>query len=201
MLKIRSLAKKWAARYDWFRFSVWLGLFCCFPGNKISANKFKCQSMNSSLSLKIAPNGGSGSRFLVFSICLVPDLTHCYSFSHVECFCDYQLTVADGGYEKFESTIPFSAASKPEKCMGDHVFILSTIEMVKRDQNYEEASFEFYIRNRWYKENFIKVKRCGVHVSYVDAESETDAIEMVKWTKRSFRHDGEEGDGCPKRLK
>ncbi|MFQ6635621.1 hypothetical protein Gotur_010102 [Gossypium turneri] len=66
--------------------------------------------MNSSLSLKIAPNGGGGSRFLVFVICLVADLTHCRYISDVECICKYQLTAADGGndgggggYEKLRS--------------------------------------------------------------------------------------------------
>ncbi|MBA0780900.1 hypothetical protein Gotri_004950 [Gossypium trilobum] len=139
--------------------------------------------MNSSLSLKISPNGGSGSRFLVFSICLVANLTHCRCIRNVGCICDYQLTVADGGYEKFESTTSFLDASESEKCTGDHVLVLSSIKMVKRDKNYEEASFEFYIRNWDYKE-----------------EAEAEKF-FKKWTKRSFRHDGEEGDGCPKRLK
>ncbi|MBA0817685.1 hypothetical protein Gohar_022329 [Gossypium harknessii] len=186
LLKVGSLAMKWAARYGRKkRRDNYRSLICCFPGNKISANKFKCQSMNSSLSLKIVPNGGSGSRFLVLSICLVADLTHCRSISNVGCICEYQLTAADGGYEKFESEISFLGASKSKKCTGDHVFILSSIKMVKRDKNYEEASFEFYIRNRDYEEGeeaeaekIIKVERCGVRVFYVDAESETDATEM-----------------------
>ncbi|MFQ6647140.1 hypothetical protein Gotur_020620, partial [Gossypium turneri] len=67
MLKIGSLAKEWAARYGTeYKGYCRPGLIYCFPGNKISTNKFKYQSMNSSLSLKIAPNGGGGSRFLVF---------------------------------------------------------------------------------------------------------------------------------------
>ncbi|PPD85362.1 hypothetical protein GOBAR_DD17708 [Gossypium barbadense] len=164
MLKIRSLAKKWAARFDCCgKIPDLSSLICCFPGNKISANKFKCQSMNSSLSLKTAPNGGGGSRFL------------------------------------------------PEKYKDYHVFILSTADMVKEDQNYEEASFKFYIRlldlRRGGKE-YIKVERCGVHVFYVDAESDTDATDASDATekrhagnKRSFSHDGEEADGGLKRLK
>ncbi|XP_052876456.1 disease resistance protein RPV1-like isoform X2 [Gossypium arboreum] len=199
MLKIGSLAKEWASRYDWkYQHDNFPSLICCFPGNKISANKFECQSMNSSLSLKIAPNGGSGSRVLVFAICLVADLTHCLEFQLLECICEYQFTAAGGGnggggYEKLRSKISFLELLEPEKCMGDHVFILSSIDMVKEDQNYEEASFEFYIRN-WDEEeddgeeDYIKVKRCGVHVFYVDATE-------VAGNKRSFSHDGEEGDG------
>ncbi|KAB2063940.1 hypothetical protein ES319_A10G253400v1 [Gossypium barbadense] len=98
MLKIGSLAKKWAARYDWkFQREDFPRLICCFPGNKISADKFKCQRINSSLSLKIAPNRGSGSRFLVFAICLVADLTHCHRFKYLTCICEYHLTAAGGG--------------------------------------------------------------------------------------------------------
>ncbi|KAG4123252.1 hypothetical protein ERO13_D11G315728v2 [Gossypium hirsutum] len=192
MLKIRSLAKKWAARFDCCgKIPDLSSLICCFPGNKISANKFKCQSMNSSLSLKIAPNGGGGSRFLVFVICLVADLTHCRYISDVECICKYQLTAADGGndgggggYEKLRSKISLLLFPEPEKYKDYHVFILSTADMVKEDQNYEEASFKFYIRlldlRRGGKE-YIKVERCGVH--------------RHAGNKRSFSHDGEEGDG------
>ncbi|MBA0671127.1 hypothetical protein Goklo_024370, partial [Gossypium klotzschianum] len=98
MFKIGYLAKKWAARYDWqYDPDGAIGLICYFPGNKISANMFKCQSMNSSLSFKIAPNGGSGSRFLVFAICLVADPSHCLALYLGGCICEYQLTTAGGG--------------------------------------------------------------------------------------------------------
>ncbi|KHG17399.1 putative WRKY transcription factor 16 -like protein [Gossypium arboreum] len=186
MLKIGSLAKKWAARYDVWEFKYCCNipsLICCFPGNKISTNKFKCQSMNSSLSLKIAPNGGSGSRFLVFAICLVADLDYCPAFEHFECFCEWQLTGSGGGgHEKFRVPIHFSSLPEPEKFMGDHVFILSGINMVVEDENYEEASFEFKIRYIIFDEEEdllmfkrIEVERCGVHVFYVDAESNADS--------------------------
>ncbi|KAG4127761.1 hypothetical protein ERO13_D10G244564v2 [Gossypium hirsutum] len=180
-LKIGSLAKKWAARYDWqYNPDRAPSLICCFPGNKISANMFKCQSMNSSLSLKIAPNGGSGSRFLVFAICLVADLTHCLEFQLRECICEYQLTTAGGGNggggcENFRSEIRFRSFYEPVKYMDYHVFILSSIDMVIEDKNYEEATFEFYIKNFHFDEDndggekYIKVERCGVHVFYVDA--------------------------------
>ncbi|XP_016722973.2 inactive disease resistance protein RPS4-like [Gossypium hirsutum] len=211
MLKIGSLAKKWAARYD--RQSNPDGaprLICYFPGNKISANMFKCQSMNSSLSLKIAPNGDSGSRFLVFAICLVADPTHCLALHLGGCICEYQLTTAGGGNggggcENFRSEISLLSFFKRVKYMDYHVFILSSIDMVIEDKNYEEASFKFYIRPLGLGrggEEYIKVERCGVHVFYVDKKSDSDATEKrVAGNKRSFSHDGEEGDGGLKRLK
>ncbi|KAB2010804.1 hypothetical protein ES319_D10G268500v1 [Gossypium barbadense] len=175
--------------------------------NKISANMFKCQSMKSSLRLKIAPNGGSGSRFLVFAICLVADLTNCLEFQLRECICEYQLTTAGGGNggggcENFISEICFRSFCEPVKYMDYHVFILSSIAMVIEDKNYEEASFKFYIKNFHFDEDndggekYIKVERCGVHVFYVEATEK-----RVAGNKRSFSHDGEEGDGGLKRLK
>ncbi|TYH51668.1 hypothetical protein ES332_D10G293100v1 [Gossypium tomentosum] len=215
MLKIGSLAEKWAAGFYCGFFDEGF-LICCFPGNKISANKFKCQSMNSSLSLKIAPNGGGGSRFLVFVICLVADLTHCGYIGDVECICKFQLTAADGGndgggggYEKPRSEISLLLFLEPENFKDYHVFILYTADMVIEDQNYEEASFEFYLRSLGLKDDIdVKVERCGVHVIYVDAESDTDDTDATDATekrhagnKRSFSQDGEEGDGGLKRLK
>ncbi|KAK8277625.1 hypothetical protein V6Z12_D10G283200 [Gossypium hirsutum] len=218
MLKIGSLAEKWAAGFYCGFFDEGF-LLCCFPGNKISANKFKCQSMNSSLSLKIAPNGGGGSRFLVFVICLVADLTHCGYIGDVECICKFQLTAADGGndgggggYEKPRSEISLLLFLEPENFKDYHVFILYTADMVIEDQNYEEASFEFYLRSLGLKDDIdVKVERCGVHVIYVDAESDTDDTDATDATdatekrhagnKRSFSQDGEEGDGGLKRLK
>ncbi|KAG4181493.1 hypothetical protein ERO13_A10G231400v2 [Gossypium hirsutum] len=222
MLKIGSLAKKWAAGFDWGDFDEDFPSFiCCFPGNKISGNKFKCQSENSFLSLKIAPNGGSGSRFLVFAICVVANLTYCPALERLECICEYQLIGAGGGnggggHEKLRSVIFFSSLPEPEKFMGDYVFILSSINMVDEDKNYEEASFEFKIRylifdeEEHYEEEDcegedllmfkrIEVKRCGVHVFYVDAESNADS--NTCWYKRSFSNNGEERDGGTKRLK
>ncbi|KAB2010818.1 hypothetical protein ES319_D10G269700v1 [Gossypium barbadense] len=202
MLKIGSLAKKWAARYDWkYQREDFPRLICCFPGNKISADKFKYQRMNSSLCLKIAPNRGSGSRFLVFAICLVADLTHCHRFKYLNCICEYHLTAAGGGDSKsYISKISFFDCSEPNKYNGDHVFILSSNDMVEEDKNYEEASFKFYIIDNDdevnEEEDYNKVERCGVHVFYVDATEK-----RVAGNKRSFSHDGEEGDGGLKRLK
>ncbi|XP_039038937.1 disease resistance-like protein DSC1 [Hibiscus syriacus] len=63
MLNIQSLSEKWASRYyKEFSPDPLPKLICCFLGNKISANRFENHSMNSSLNLKIAPSGRSGSR-------------------------------------------------------------------------------------------------------------------------------------------
>ncbi|PPR87271.1 hypothetical protein GOBAR_AA33418 [Gossypium barbadense] len=181
MLKFESLLKKqsWTWEFPYLQYR----LFCCFPGNKISANKFEHQSTSSSLVLKIAPNGSSGRRFLVFSICLVVDLTRCHHYDgSVQFICKYQLTAAGGGYKQFISE--WSSFIEDEtgwKCMGDHVLILFSEGMVKKDKDYEEASFEFYIKNPYYKveegevieDEYIKVDKCGVHVSYVDEEPST----------------------------
>ncbi|KAG4181496.1 hypothetical protein ERO13_A10G231683v2 [Gossypium hirsutum] len=166
MLKIRLLAKKWASKYD----VCPPNFFSCFPGSKISASKFEYQSENSSLTLKIAPNGCNRSRFLAFSICLVADLIGCVSFSGFDFICEYQLTAASGGgHEKFRSEWHCRQQNWASmECMGDHVLILLSGDMVKNDKGYEQASFEFYIK--YYGEEDIKVKKCGVHVSYVDEE-------------------------------
>ncbi|TYI62972.1 hypothetical protein E1A91_D10G287100v1 [Gossypium mustelinum] len=203
MLKIGSLAKEWAATYGRKDFRDNLrSLICCFPGNEISANKFKYRSLNSSLSLKISKNGGSGSRFLVFAICLVANLAHRHDVL-LRYIGEYQLTAAGGGNggdgcENFRSEISHFSLHEPDKYMDYHVFILSSIDMVIEDKNYEEASFKFYVRlldlGRG-GEEYIKVERCGVHVFYVDKKSDSDATEKrVAGNNRSSSHDGEEGD-------
>ncbi|KAK8662579.1 hypothetical protein V6N13_092149 [Hibiscus sabdariffa] len=163
MIKDRSLAKKCACGPK--------RVICCIPGNKISANRFKNRSVDSSLILKIVPNGCSGRRFLVFAICLVADLMHCQISGDLQFICEYQLTVAGGDDEKFRSEWCYKLdyMSKPEY-MGDHKLILFSGDMIKEDKDYEEASFQFYIKNRYYsgEDNDIKVKKCGAHLSYVD---------------------------------
>ncbi|MBA0665463.1 hypothetical protein Goklo_005316 [Gossypium klotzschianum] len=180
MLKIEYLAEK--LRLTWEDAVGPIILFCCFPGNKISANKFEYQSMSSSLVLKIAPNGSSGSRLLAFSICLVADLTRCHHHEYLTFICKYQLKTASvGGNEKFTSEWSSFINDETEwKYIGDHVLILLREDMVKKDQDYEEASFEFYIENpnsnvegEEIEDDYIKVEKCGVHVSYMDEEPST----------------------------
>ncbi|KAK8553047.1 hypothetical protein V6N13_055824 [Hibiscus sabdariffa] len=208
MLNIQSLAGKWASRYDQqFSPNSIPELLCCFPGNKISANRFEHQSMNSSLHLKMAPSGTSVRRFLGFVICLVTDLTRCYRVENLKFNCEYQLKFP-GGIEKFESEISFGRIQWTEqKCDGNHVLILCGTDMVREDKNYEEASFEFYIKHfNDDKEENIKVEKCGVHVfnqnfdSHDDANIEEAENRPATETRLSYIG-GEEEDRGSKRLK
>ncbi|MBA0697104.1 hypothetical protein Goari_003610, partial [Gossypium aridum] len=167
---------------DWFYM-----LFCnCFSLSQDSIDNIEANAMLKIGYLaekqRIAPNGSSGSRFLVFSICLVADLTRCHHHEYLKFFCEYQLTTASGGdYEKF--TIQWRSCTDLEterKYMGDHVLILFSEDMVKKDEDYQGASFEFYIENSNYnvegeeiEDEYIKVEKCGVHVSYMDEEPST----------------------------
>ncbi|KAK8999615.1 hypothetical protein V6N11_070774 [Hibiscus sabdariffa] len=177
MLKVISLAKKCACGPK--------KVVCCIPGNKIEAIKFPYQSMNASLILQITPNTlnwYSRRRFFVFAICLIADLSHCHIYGDLEFICEYQLIVRGDGYEKFRSEWCYKLdyVSEPEY-MGDHKLILFSGDMVKEDKDYELASFQFYIKNRYYggEENDIKVKKCGVHVSYVDEEGDAVFMPLV----------------------
>ncbi|KAG8480093.1 hypothetical protein CXB51_025362 [Gossypium anomalum] len=204
MVKIGSIAEKWTGQY----FYRPIKLVCCFPGTEISANKFESQNVNSSLTLKIAPNVCGKRRFLVFAIFLVADLTHFSGFENLEFTCECQLTVSScsdggGGYEKFKSVLYDSGSFEPEqKYMGDHVWILSSTDMVKEDKNYEEASFQFYIRG--YRRNEegektclhdFKVKKCGVHVFHEGAKSCADGnVEPSENSNLNEMSNDESGD-------
>ncbi|KAE8669335.1 hypothetical protein F3Y22_tig00112249pilonHSYRG00294 [Hibiscus syriacus] len=195
MLQIQFLAEKWASRYDHeLSIDPEPNLVYCFPGNKISADRFEYQSMNSSLSLKMATRGSSGRRLLVFAICLVVNLTDCDPIRKLKFICEYQPLAAsgndgDGGFKKFKSELFLGDIAWD--CRGDHVFILCGKDMVKEDQNYEEASFQFYIKPLPLNEKkHIKVKKCGVHVIYVDAESCT-ITDVVRCDKSNLNFDSQ----------
>ncbi|MBA0697107.1 hypothetical protein Goari_003612 [Gossypium aridum] len=172
---------------DWF-----LMIFC----NCISLNQDSIENIEANAMLKIgylaekqriASKGSSGSRFLVFSICLVVDLTRCYYHEYLTFYCECQLKTGSGGdYETFRSQWKsFLNEDSNWRYMGDHVLILFSKDMVKQDKDYEEASFEFYIQNlpssseedeedeEETEDENIKVEKCGVHVSYVDEETST----------------------------
>ncbi|KAK8978267.1 hypothetical protein V6N11_028272 [Hibiscus sabdariffa] len=218
MLKIQSLAEGWIHR----KFSQVFS--CCFPGNKMSANRFEYWSMNCCLSFRISPSGSGTSvrRFLVFAICLVVNITHLYAVNVIKLICEYQLAPAsgnDGGgrFEKFKTEFYLYQNYK-----GDHVLILWGKDMVREDKNYEEASFAFQIKYGG-GVNVI-VEKYGVKVFYVDAESDaiTDAMRCDtsnqnvdseddanieeshhhSATETSFSYiGGEEGDRASTRLK
>ncbi|KAK8978352.1 hypothetical protein V6N11_028355 [Hibiscus sabdariffa] len=169
MLQIQSLAQIWVrmvSQVGYMKDYCRNQLFCCFPGNEISANEFEHRSVNAWLNLKITPNGCSWSRFLAFAICLVADLTQVEEYHRIRC--EYQLTTANG--EKFSSEcIVFDRSYW--RFEGDHVFIMFSEDMIIVNNDYVEASFEFSIKDHLGKE--YKVEECGVHVFYVDAESYT----------------------------
>ncbi|KAK8508375.1 hypothetical protein V6N12_019554 [Hibiscus sabdariffa] len=199
MLQIRYLAQRLirAGRYQ--RKSNLDSIFYCFPGNEISTNEFEHLSQNSSLNLKIALNGRSGSRFLAFAICLVPDLTQCPILSGLEFNCKYQLTAASG--EEFRSEFMFLYRHGNDLHYTiDHVFIPFGEDMIVKDNDYEAASFDFNIHMRHGREKFeVNVKKCGVHVFYVDAESfvVSAATEIINFSYIG----GEKGKGGAKRWK
>ncbi|XP_039038992.1 disease resistance protein RPV1-like [Hibiscus syriacus] len=225
MLQIHSLAQRWVRRkgisLGEYR---WDFLFCCFPGNEVPEIVFYYRSMDYSFDLKITPNGFSGSRLLAFAVCLVADLT--LTKRNLEFICKYRLTTTSG--EKFASKCCVSVTlAKICNCKGDHVFILFNQDMIIIDNDYEEASFELYIRNLAGDE--FKVEKCGVNIFYMDAEGYTIS-DVMRWDKsnqnsdsqevanievahdgsateirpgdeRRFGNGGEEGDGGPKTLK
>ncbi|KAK8515124.1 hypothetical protein V6N13_122117 [Hibiscus sabdariffa] len=180
MLKIGSLVKKCASEYVLDLPS----LMCSFPGNKISANKFKFQSMNSSLIFKIDPNVCSGSRLLVFAICFVADLTPSHANIGLKFICEYKLTVASdgdggGGCENFINEWYELDFEADRQYRGDHVLVLFNRDMVIKDKDYEEASFEFYIKSRGNSlevpEVDIKVEKCGVHLIFNEMSNDEES--------------------------
>ncbi|KAE8694843.1 hypothetical protein F3Y22_tig00110770pilonHSYRG00061 [Hibiscus syriacus] len=115
---------------------------------------FEHPSVNSSLTLKLAQNECSGSRFLAFAINLVAHLTpgnQCVVF-----FCNYLLRAASG--TKFTGRCSI-VDKNPCAYKGDHVTILFSEDLIVIDEDYDEELFEFHINN-----DCIMVKECGVHV-------------------------------------
>ncbi|KAE8694846.1 hypothetical protein F3Y22_tig00110770pilonHSYRG00069 [Hibiscus syriacus] len=188
MLRIQSLAQRWSRRKgisrEEYRDSFRNLLFCCFPGNEVSTDVFFYGSMNNTLNLKIRPNGFSGNRFLAFAVCLVADLTPANVF--LAFICKYQLKSAGG--KKLTGECYVSDHGWDKFYEGDFALILFNEDMIVADNDYEEASFEFYISSSRGTE--IKVEKCGVRVFYVDAESYT-----INDVVGNQDLDSEEGDG------
>ncbi|KAK8508268.1 hypothetical protein V6N13_055712 [Hibiscus sabdariffa] len=186
MLQIHSLAQRlMSTKGISGEQSEWHSLFCCVPGNEVPANVFY-GSMNCSLNLKITQNGFSRNRFLAFAICLLPHFTN---RGGVLFMCKYQLTTSSG--EKFTREFSFSEGQHKVRSYndeivltdgvhsykGDHVLILFNQDMIIIDNDYEEASFEFYMGNIVSDE--FRVEKCGVNIFYLDAESYT--ISDAEW--------------------
>ncbi|KAL4296840.1 hypothetical protein GQ457_12G032630 [Hibiscus cannabinus] len=175
MLQIRSLAQNWTRelRTDWTcqRKTRFDRFFCCFPEKEISADVFEPRSNNCWLNLNMVPSSCGEKRFLAFAICLVAHLAPCHDVYNLEFYCDYLLTTANGKEVKAECVF----SDGYSKYKGNHVFILFCQDMIIMDNDYNEASFEFYItkcdigdENKY---KYLKVKECGVHLFYVNAES------------------------------
>ncbi|KAE8669357.1 hypothetical protein F3Y22_tig00112249pilonHSYRG00351 [Hibiscus syriacus] len=165
VLQIQSLAQRWARRQG--RGSLGNQFFCCFPGYEVPANEFEHRSVNPWLNLKIAPNGCSGSRFLAFALCFLANLWFADGDVDVGFICKYQLTAASG--EKFMTESRVSWRWDWGDIYSHHVCIVFNKDMIIRDNDYEEASFEIY-NNDQLGRQYERMK-WGVHVFYVDAES------------------------------
>ncbi|XP_039038960.1 disease resistance protein TAO1-like [Hibiscus syriacus] len=163
VLQIQSLAQRWARRKG--RGSFGNQFFCCFPGYEVPANEFEHRSVNPWLNLKIAANGCSGSRFLAFALCFLANFWS--ADGDVGFICEYQLTAASG--KKFMRESRVSWRGDRGYRYKAHVFIVFNKDMIIRDNDYEEASFEFYIKDQLGRK--YKAVEWGVHVFYVDAES------------------------------
>ncbi|KAL4290375.1 hypothetical protein GQ457_14G025360 [Hibiscus cannabinus] len=165
MLQIQSLAHRLVG-----------DVICRFPGNEISANEFEHRSVDSFLNLEIAPNGCMGNRFFVFAICLVPDFPVLEFIAHggfYRVVVDCKLTAISGEEFKRVCVFPDIGGNYDR----DHVIILSSENLIMEDNDYKEASFDFTIKRCQEKTEVedIKVKKCGVHVFYVDSESYADS--------------------------
>ncbi|KAL4289687.1 hypothetical protein GQ457_14G025070 [Hibiscus cannabinus] len=172
MLKIGSIAEKWVGKYVYGPKK----LICCFPGNEIPPNKFEYQTVNASLILKIDQNKCSGSRYLVFSVCLVANLTHASKLGRFEC--TFKSTSAAGGrgYHYSNGWSNELDFQKNHEYVGDHVLILFSSGMIIKDEGIAEASFRF----EGDLKDGIKVEKCGVHVSYVYTENVEDVYATME---------------------
>ncbi|KAE8669359.1 hypothetical protein F3Y22_tig00112249pilonHSYRG00353 [Hibiscus syriacus] len=178
VLQIQSLAQRWARRKG--RGSFGNQFFCCFPGYEVPANEFEHRSVNPWLNLKIAANGCSGSRFLAFALCFLANFWS--ADGDVGFICEYQLTAASG--KKFMRESRVSWRGDRGYRYKAHVFIVFNKDMIIRDNDYEEASFEFYIKDQLGRK--YKAVEWGVHVFYVDAESYSISDVMCFDTKGRF---------------
>ncbi|XP_039038870.1 uncharacterized protein LOC120176518 [Hibiscus syriacus] len=196
VLQIQSLAQRWARMQG--RGSFGNQFFCCFPGNEVPANEFEHRSVNSPINLTRAPNGRSGSRFLAFALCFLADLW--FADGGVGFFCKCQLTAASGeklmresrvswrwdrGYRYKDYVDLVSRWNRINRYKG-HVFIVFNKDMFIRDNDYEEASFEIYKNGQLGRQ--YKGVEWGVHVFYVDAESNSISDAMSCDAKRRLNN-------------
>ncbi|XVF81815.1 hypothetical protein PTKIN_Ptkin15bG0186300 [Pterospermum kingtungense] len=139
------------------------------PSSEIP-ERFKYQSTTSSITVKLYPDHpDQGVRYLGFVPCVVIDCdVHDIEITRITC--KFKLKATGGESHHSESVWEYYQIDdqEPEKFKSNHVFIWFNDHMLQKDENYEEASFEFYLRG-WQFEQF-KVKKCGVYIFYTDSE-------------------------------
>ncbi|OMP05536.1 hypothetical protein COLO4_08784 [Corchorus olitorius] len=128
-------------------------LLYILPGSEIS-DKFENQSRNSSITVKLA-GSVSGERFLCFALCLVLNYNKSqfdYNKSQFDHYatvhCEYQLKGTDGFYQNFKKNFKRRWGwnkDETESDEGEYIFVLFKGNMVHRDMQYEESTFDFYV--------------------------------------------------------
>ncbi|WRX22442.1 Toll/interleukin-1 receptor homology (TIR) domain - like 9 [Theobroma cacao] len=167
LLRIQCLAKQLAEEF--LRESGELA--CHFPGSEIP-ERFEHQSPNSSIVIKLDPNG-CRRRFLGFALCIV---VHCTAENYRDFFVEGECKVKSkddddddrsfqiGWQWIFNDTAPLQYPDLVLIFFNGHY-------MFRQDKLYEEASFDFY-RAGFFdcssRDTKIVVKKCGVHVFYED---------------------------------
>ncbi|KAE8688525.1 Detected protein of unknown function [Hibiscus syriacus] len=132
VLQIQSLAQRWARReegrikktgrrgHDYNRIFCRNQLFCCFPGNEIAAHEFEHRSVDSSLTLKLAPNE-CGRKFS--GRCSIVDKNPCtYDGDHVTILFSENLIIIDDDYEEASFEFHINNDCIMVKECGVHVF-------------------------------------------------------------------------------
>lgn len=162
LLKIYCLANIWAKKKRPNEIVETIVLSSEIP------ESFKYQSTTSSITVKLYP-GSQGVRYVGFVPCVVIDCdVHDIDITRI--ICRFKLKTTGGDSHDFESIWEYYEIDdqEPVKFQSNHVFIWFNDDMLQKDENYEEASFEFYLRGWQFKQ--FKVKKCGVYIFYADSE-------------------------------
>ncbi|OMP03093.1 hypothetical protein COLO4_10634 [Corchorus olitorius] len=169
MTQIQSIAKKSAKKLTKNRQLI--SKVCSnFPGCEIP-DKFGNQSKNSSITVKLDSTTNT-RKFLCFALSFVVDFDHFFKEkvdsygNHIQV--EYQLKGTDGSSQNFKREWDFhwEGGPIPVGCYDEHVFVLFRTDMVHRDMNYKETSFDFCLfgKNKTERVKEMKVEKCGVHV-------------------------------------
>ncbi|XP_022727906.1 inactive disease resistance protein RPS4-like [Durio zibethinus] len=166
LLKIHCMANKWVKKKPGNEF-----VEAIVASSEIS-ERFKYQSTNSSKTVKLHPDW-QGVRSWGFVPCVVVDCDE-HDVEIIRIICKFRLKTKGGDYRHFKSIWEYYRVDDqdPERFQSNHVFIWFDDNMLQEDENYEEASFKFYIEGHSNNGRFdrFKVKKCGVHIFYGNAE-------------------------------